>query len=225
MPGPTVLVVDDDDDVRKLVLAILRRQEIAAIEAADGEGALRRFFDDRPDLVVLDLGLPGLDGFAVLERIRQLSEVPVVLLSAEHRESEKVRGFDLGADDYVTKPFGTEELVARITRLSQRARSEPAELLVGGPLELDAGRRQVKVHGRAISLSPTEFDLLAVLLRNRDRVVTQQQLLEEVWGNSMADPKRVRLYVSYLRRKLESAGEAGLIETVRGLGYRLRADL
>ena len=225
MPGPTVLVVDDDDDVRKLVLAILRRQEIAAIEAADGEGALRRFFDDRPDLVVLDLGLPGLDGFAVLERIRQLSEVPVVLLSAEHRESEKVRGFDLGADDYVTKPFGTEELVARITRLSQRARSEPAELLVGGPLELDAGRRQVKVHGRAISLSPTEFDLLAVLLRNRDRVVTQQQLLEEVWGNAMADPKRVRLYVSYLRRKLESAGEAGLIETVRGLGYRLRADL
>jgi len=225
MPGPTVLVVDDDDDVRKLVLAILRRHEIAGIEAADGEEGLRRFFEDRPDLVVLDLGLPGLDGFGVLERIRQLSEVPVVLLSAEHRESEKVRGFELGADDYVTKPFGAEELVARIRRLSRRPADDAAAVLVGGPLELDAGRRQVKLSGRAISLSPTEFDLLAVLLRNRDRVVTQQQLLEEVWGNSLADPKRVRLYVSYLRRKLEQAGEPGLIETVRGLGYRLRADL
>lgn len=219
-----VLVVDDDRDIRQLVLTILERQGMAGVEAGDGEQALRSFFDHRPSAVVLDLGLPGLDGWEVLARIRELSDAPVLLLSAETAEGSKVRALDMGADDYVTKPFGQDELVARVRSLiHRRARETPDPLrLTAGTLLADVGLRLVEVDGRPVSLSPTEFDLLVVLLRNRDQVTTQQQLLEEVWGNEEADVQRVRLYVSYLRRKLAGAGAADAIETVRGLGYRIR---
>lgn len=224
MAVPRVLVIDDDHDIRRLMVTVLRRNGLEGIEAGDGPEGIRAFFEQRPSLVVLDLGLPGLDGWEVLDRIRELSDAPVVILSAEGREAEKVRGFASGADDYVTKPFGPEELLARIRSLIQRSgasRAQPLVLADDG-LVLDEGRRTVEVRGRPVHLTPTEFDLLVALIRNRDQVVTQQQLLEIVWGNQQADPKRVRLYVSYLRRKLREAGDLDPIETVRGLGYRFR---
>ena len=224
MSTPTILVIEDDPDIRGLVVALVQRAGMRAREAADGRAGVRAFFEERPDLVVLDLGLPELDGWQVLERIRDLSEVPVLVLTAEGEQVQKVRGLEKGADDYVTKPFGREELVARVQALLRRsARVGDAgdETLDDGTVTLDGAGRRVEVEGREVELTPTEFRLLAFLMRNRNQVVSQLQLLEEVWGNADADPQQVRLYVSYLRRKLDEAG-VDPIETVRGFGYRYR---
>jgi len=219
----TILVIEDDPDIRSLVVALIERAGMRAREAADGRAGIRTFFEQRPDLVVLDVGLPELDGWQVLGRIRDLSEVPVLMLTAEGEQVQKVRGLEGGADDYVTKPFGSEELVARINALLRRRTrlGSEEETLEDGTVRLDGAGRRVEVDGREVVLTPTEFRLLAFLMRNRNQVVSQLQLLEEVWGNADADPHQVRLYVSYLRRKL---GEAGVdpIETVRGFGYRYR---
>jgi DNA-binding response OmpR family regulator len=222
--NPTILVIEDDPDIRGLVVALVERAGMRAREAADGRAGVRAFFEERPDLVVLDVGLPELDGWQVLGRIRDLSEAPVLMLTAEGEQVQKVRGLEGGADDYVTKPFGREELVARINALLRRRGrddGDEGETLEDGTVRLDGAGRRVTVDGREVVLTPTEFRLLAFLMRNRNQVVSQLQLLEEVWGNADADPHQVRLYVSYLRRKL---GEAGVdpIETVRGFGYRYR---
>ena len=224
MSNATILVIEDDPDIRGLVVALVKRAGMRAREAADGRAGVRAFFDERPDLVVLDIGLPELDGWQVLARIRDLSEVPVLMLTAEGEQVQKVRGLEGGADDYVTKPFGREELVARINALLRRrtrAGDEGEEVLEDGTVTLDGAGRRVEVDGRELALTPTEFRLLAFLMRNRNQVVSQLQLLEEVWGNADADPHQVRLYVSYLRRKLNEAG-VDPIETVRGFGYRYR---
>jgi DNA-binding response OmpR family regulator len=223
VPDATILVIEDDPDIRGLVVALVERAGMRATEAADGRAGVRAFFERRPDLVVLDVGLPGLDGWEVLGRIRDLSEVPVLMLTAEGEQVQKVRGLEGGADDYVTKPFGRQELVARIHALLRRrapAGSEE-EVLEDGSITIDGAGRRVEVDGREVALTPTEFRLLAFLMRNRNQVVSQLQLLEEVWGNADADPHQVRLYVSYLRRKLSEAG-VDPIETVRGFGYRYR---
>jgi DNA-binding response OmpR family regulator len=221
----TILVIEDDPDIRGLVVALVQRAGMRAREAADGRAGVRAFFEERPDLVVLDIGLPELDGWQVLERIRDLSEVPVLVLTAEGEQVQKVRGLEGGADDYVTKPFGREELVARVQALLRRSGrggdTAEDETLDDGTVTLDGAGRRVEVEGREVTLTPTEFRLLAFLMRNRNQVVSQLQLLEEVWGNSDADPQQVRLYVSYLRRKLDEAG-VDPIETVRGFGYRYR---
>lgn len=225
MSDATILVIEDDPDIRGLVVALLKRAGMQATEAADGRAGVRAFFEQRPDLVVLDIGLPELDGWQVLGRIRDLSETPVLMLTAEGEQVQKVRGLEGGADDYVTKPFGREELVARIHALLRRrgraGGEEGEEGLDDGTVTLDGARRRVEVNGQELALTPTEFRLLAFLMRNRNQVVSQQQLLEEVWGNADADPHQVRLYVSYLRRKLNEAG-VDPIETVRGFGYRYR---
>ncbi|HET9593688.1 MAG TPA: response regulator transcription factor [Solirubrobacterales bacterium] len=224
MSNSTILVIEDDPDIRGLVVALVQRAGMRAREAADGRAGVRAFFEERPDLVVLDIGLPELDGWQVLERIRDLSEVPVLLLTAEGEQVQKVRGLEGGADDYVTKPFGREELVARVQALlrrSARVGDTADETLDDGTVTLDGAGRRVEVEGREVTLTPTEFRLLAFLMRNRNQVVSQLQLLEEVWGNADADPQQVRLYVSYLRRKLDEAG-VDPIETVRGFGYRYR---
>jgi DNA-binding response OmpR family regulator len=217
-------VIEDDPDIRALVAELVGRAGMQASEAGDGRAGVRAFFEGRPDLVVLDIGLPGLDGWEVLGRIRDLSEVPVLMLTAEGEQVQKVRGLDGGADDYVTKPFGREELVARIQALLRRrasAGSDKEEVLEDGSVTVDGAGRRVEVDGKEVALTPTEFRLLAFLMRNRNQVVSQPQLLEEVWGNADADPHQVRLYVSYLRRKLNEAG-VDPIETVRGFGYRYR---
>jgi DNA-binding response OmpR family regulator len=224
MEEATVLVVEDDPDIRGLVLALAGRAGIGALEAADGRAGIRAFFDHRPDVVVLDIGLPELDGWQVLARIRELSEAPVLVLTAAGDKPQKLRGFESGADDYVTKPFDPDELIARIRALLRRrpADQERPEVLSDGLISLDEGQRRVEVGDREVQLTPTEFRLLAALMRNRNQVVTLDQLLETVWGNAAADPKQVRLYVSYLRRKLRDVGGIDPIETVRGFGYRFR---
>lgn len=224
MSNATILVIEDDPDIRGLVVTLVERAGMQAREAADGRAGVRAFFEERPDLVVLDIGLPELDGWEVLSRIRDLSEVPVLMLTAEGEQVQKVRGLEGGADDYVTKPFGPEELVARMQVLLRRRgrRGEGEEETVDdGTITLDGAGRRAVVDGRELELTPTEFRLLAFLMRNRNQVVSQPQLLEEVWGNADADPHQVRLYVSYLRRKLNEAG-VDPIETVRGFGYRYR---
>ena len=220
----TVLVVEDDPDIRGLVIALVERAGMTGLGAADGRAGIRAFFEHRPELTVLDIGLPELDGWEVLKRVREVSEAPVMVLTAAGENPEKIRGLDSGADDYVTKPFDPDVLVARIRALMRRGGRGTAdfEVLSDDVVTLDEAKRRVDVAGTEVRLTPTEFRLLVTLMRNRDQVVTQDQLLEEVWGNAGGDPRQVRLYVSYLRRKLQEAGAEEPIETVRGFGYRFR---
>src|SRR6478736_1266668 len=205
MTHARVLVAEDDADVRELVCTILRRAGHDASEARDGQQALRALYDVRPDLVILDVAMPELDGFQALERIRDLSDVPVLMLTARDTEMDKVRGLRGGADDYVTKPFGRAELLARVDALLRRTagRAEAAE--------------------QELKLTPQEFRLLAAFVRHAGQVLSHDQLLELVWGDAYATSRdQVKLYVGYLRRKLRAATDAEPIETVRGFGYRYR---
>ncbi len=218
-----VLVVDDDDDLRAMVSKLLLRAGMNTVEATNGAEALRKFFSSRPDLVVLDVSMPGMDGFAVLERIRDLSDVPVLLLTARGVEMEKVRGLKSGADDYVTKPFGRQELAARVEALlRRRGEREAAPEVVSDRLcEIDFAQAKASVRGRELSLTPLEFKLLAAFIRNPNQVLSQDQLLELAWSSSSnASREQVKLYVGYLRRKLREAAEVEPLETVRGFGYR-----
>jgi DNA-binding response OmpR family regulator len=219
-----VLVVDDDSDIRNLVRELLERQGYDVTDAAN-EG-LRAFYARAPDVVVLDVGMPEMDGFQTLERIRDLSDVPVIMLTARAAELEKVRGLKAGADDYVTKPFGRQELLARIEALLRRPRAptEAPSTYADALLTVDFAQRSVSVREQTVSLTPLEFKLLGALVRHPNQVLAHDQLLEQVWGDTLAASRdQVKLYVGYLRRKLEAAGaEASLVETVRGFGYRYR---
>jgi DNA-binding response OmpR family regulator len=222
-----VLVVDDDDDLRAMVSKLLTRAGMSTIEAASGNEGLRKFFASRPDLVVLDVSMPGMDGFEVLQRIRDLSDVPVLLLTAHGVEMEKVRGLKSGADDYVTKPFGRQELAARVEALLRR-RGEPEaapEVLSDRLVEVDFAQAKASVRGHELALTPLEFRLLAAFVRNPNQVLSRDQLLELAWSSSSnASREQVKLYVGYLRRKLREAAEVEPLETVRGFGYRYNPD-
>jgi DNA-binding response OmpR family regulator len=216
----SVLVVDDDSSIRELLLVLLEQAGMAGLEAEDGRAGVRVFFDRRPDLVILDVDMPEMDGWQVLERLREISDVPVLMLTAKGAEADKVRGLTQGADDYVAKPFAPREVMARVEALLRRARGSSGVLASSdGELTLDEAQHRVLVSGAPLDLTPTEFRLLAMLMRNQRQVVTQEQLLDELWGGR-ADPKQLRLYVSYLRRKFEPFG-IDPVETVRGVGYRL----
>lgn len=220
---PRILVVEDDDDVRLIVRATIERAGLEVVEARDGREALRRFYEHSPRAVVLDIRMPGLDGWQVLERIRELSDVPILILSANDSELDKVRGLRQGADDYLTKPFGRQELVARIEALLRRSddRGEADEILADDVIEIDLPRRQVRVLGSEVALTPTEFRLLVAFARNPDRVLSREQLIAAIWGSSHArSPEQLKLYVGYVRRKLGDAAGVNPIETVRGFGYR-----
>ena len=222
----SILVVDDDDDIRALVGELLERAGHGVIKAPDGESALKLFYSRKPDLVVLDVSMPGLDGWEVLNRIRELSDVPVLMLTARAEELEKVRGLRAGADDYVTKPFGRQELLARVDATLRRGRSAPQaqETYADDFLTVDFAQRKVTAGGVELALTPLEFRLLGAFVRNQNQVLSHDQLLELAWGDARsADRDQVKLYVGYLRRKLGTGvGDESPIETVRGFGYRYR---
>ena len=224
MTRTRVLLIEDAFDIQDLLRAIVEREGMEAILAGDGREGLRAFYKHRPDLVVLDLGLPEIDGLDVLERIRELGDVPVLILTARGGELDKVRGLRGGADDYLTKPFGRQELVARMEAILRRARAHDpaaAEVLADELLEIDFPHRRVTAAGIEVELTPTEFRLAAAFARHPDQVLSRDQILEMVWGDSTRhSPDQVRLYVGYLRRKLRDASGVEPIETVRGFGYR-----
>lgn len=221
-----ILVVDDDELTREIVRGVLERAGHEVREAADGRAGLRELYASTPDLVILDVEMPELDGWATLERIRDLSEVPVLMLTARKAELERVRGLAGGADDYVIKPFGHQELAARVRALLRRAgdrRAEP-ETYADARLAIDFARRAVTYGEREVALTPLEFRLLATFVRNPNQVLSRDQLLELVWGDALGvSPEQVKLYVGYLRHKLDpDTPERTPIETVRGFGYMYR---
>jgi DNA-binding response OmpR family regulator len=217
--------VDDDADIRMLVCKLLERAGMRTVNAGDGEEGLRKFFRARPDLVVLDIAMPRMDGLKTLDRIRDLSDVPVLMLTAKDTELDKVRGLRSGADDYVTKPFGRQELVARVEALLRRpvsATENALEVVSDALVTIDFAQATATVNGRDISLTPLEFKLLAAFARHPDQVLSHSQLVDLVWGPAGASRDQVKLYVGYLRRKLQDGPEVQPIETVRGFGYRYR---
>jgi two-component system, OmpR family, KDP operon response regulator KdpE len=216
-----VLLVDDDETLRRTLTIGLRAAEYDVLIAADGRTALQALRDDKPDLVVLDLGLPDLSGVDVLRRLRTWSTVPVVVLSARAESSEKVQALDLGADDYVTKPFGMDELLARIRAAGRRAGSD-VPILEAGDLVIDLPARRVTKGGTVVRLTPTEWGLLEMLVRTPGRLVSQRDLLHEVWGPTYdRETNYLRVYVGGLRKKLEDdpSSPRHLI-TEPGMGYR-----
>jgi DNA-binding response OmpR family regulator len=222
----TVLVVDDDGDIRRLVTTLLEKEGATVYEAGDGRAALREFHARNPDLVVLDVTMPELDGWEVLERIRDLADVPVLMLTAQGQETDRVRGLQAGADDYVVKPFGRQELVARTEALLRRTRRASGDTeqakYADGYLAIDFGEFRVTVGERDVSLTPLEFKLLTCFIRNARQVLSRDQLLDLVWGGTLGiGAEQVKLYVGYLRRKLDpDSPDSVPINTVRGFGYR-----
>jgi two-component system response regulator MprA len=215
MPEAAILVVDDDAPIRRMLDRTLSAEGYAVETAADGGEALAAVERSTPDLVVLDVGLPGVDGLSVSRRLRAKGlAVPVLLLTARDSVPDRVAGLDAGADDYLVKPFATEELLARVRALLRRGKS-PGELLAYGDLTLDPATRAAQRGGTALLLSEREADLLALLLRNARRVVTREQAINEIWQGD-ATTNVVDRYVSNLRRKL---GEPPVIGTVRGVGF------
>jgi DNA-binding response OmpR family regulator len=221
-----VLVIDDDDDIRGLVVELLQRAGLTVEQAPDGRAGLRAFHQSPADLVVLDVSMPELDGWETLERIRDLSDVPVIMLTARGAELERVRGLQAGADDYMVKPFGRQELVARVQALLRRARAtggdDRQDSYADDRLTIDFAQRAVTYDGRDASLTPLEFKLLSAFVRHPRQVLSREQLLELVWGDAYGvSGDQVKLYVGYLRRKLDpETPDAVPIETVRGFGYR-----
>lgn len=221
-----VLVVDDEARIRGIVRRYLESDGFEAAEARDGDAAMRLVRDWRPDLVVLDVMMPGTDGLEVLRELRTSSDVPVILLTARSEELDKLIGLSVGADDYVTKPFSPRELVARIKAVLRRGRGAPAdedvERLVFGNLEIDLGAREVRRDGEPVELSALEFDLLAALARAPGRALTRRQLLERVWGwDFYGDERVVDVHIRSIRKALgDSADTPELIGTVRGVGYK-----
>jgi two-component system KDP operon response regulator KdpE len=226
-PKPTILVIEDEPALQKFLRLTLGTQDYNVIEAPTGEQGLRHAAIASPDLVILDLGLPDLDGTEVTRRIREWSSIPILVVSARGKEMEKVAALDAGADDYLTKPFGVAELLARIrVALRHRAAANPETgdpVFEVGQLRVDLSKREIAVDGRTIHLTPNEFKLLSVLVKNQGRVLTHKQLLKEVWGPGSADQTHyLRVYMNQLRQKLEGdAARPKYLLTEPGVGYRL----
>ena len=225
-PRPRILVVDDDADICTILEGVLGRAGMDVIAAADGRQALRLLFDHRPNAVVLDLGLPDLDGFEVLRRVRDLTDAPVLVLTARGLEADKLEGFGLGADDYVTKPFSNAELVARLHAVLRRAGpdSGTSHLLTDGPLTIDLQAKVARMSGTQIHLSPIDWNLLVTFVRHRGQVLSLEQLLEHAWPDSSGDDaERVKFATLRLRKRMGWQDPVtSPIEAVRGFGYRYR---
>ena len=222
---PTVLVVDDEPMVREVVCAYLDRGGFTTLEAEDGRAALERVASDQPHLIVLDVMLPKLDGYSVLEELRKSTDVPVILLTARAEEVDRVLGLELGADDYVVKPFSPRELVARVRSVLRRAgpATEPIPTLEFDTFVIDGEARQVTVRGEAVEMPPMEFDLLLHFAQSPKRVFSRSELLEQVWGSNSEwqDPSTVTVHIRRLRQKIEvDPDDPKQLVTVWGRGYR-----
>jgi two-component system KDP operon response regulator KdpE len=227
---PTILVIEDEPPLQRFLRVTLEAQDFKVLEAVTGEQGLRHAAMSTPDLVILDLGLPDIDGVEVTKRLREWSAIPVIVVSARGREQDKVVALDAGADDYLTKPFGVAELLARVRvvlrHLATANRDTGEPVFESGSLRADLARREVMVDGEAVRLTPNEFKLLAVLIKNAGKVMTHRQLLREVWGPGAGEETHyLRVYMNQLRQKLEpEASRPKLLLTEPGVGYRLVAD-
>jgi DNA-binding response OmpR family regulator len=224
----TILLVDDEDSVQKLLTYPLERDGFRVVPARDGEEALARFSEEDFDLVVLDIMLPKLDGLEVCKRLRVDSTVPIIMLTARGEELDKVLGLELGADDYITKPFSIQEFRSRVRALLRRAAAAPRgpaeRLITADDLRIDPSRRVVEVRGEPVQLTYVEFELLHTLASDPGRVYTREMLLRSLWGDSdYREPRTIDVHVRHLREKLErDPREPEYIFTVRGVGYRFR---
>jgi two-component system KDP operon response regulator KdpE len=226
-PAARILVVDDERPIRRFLRTTLSAQGYQVIDATTGGEALSSIVAHHPDMVILDLGLPDLDGIEVTRRIREWSQVPILILSVQDRENDKVAALDAGADDYLTKPFGTKELMARLrVALRRSAHSGPDPVYQVDDLKVDLEHRRVTVQGREVSLTPTEYDILRTLVQNAGKVLTHKQILHQVWGSAYAqDMHLLRVNMSNLRRKLEPDPTwPRYILTEAGVGYRLLTE-
>ena len=216
----SILVIDDEAPIRRLLRLTLEPQGYQIHEAGNGQLGLQEAAARRPDVIILDLGLPDMDGVAVLKRLREWSQTPVLVLSVRDREGDKVAALDNGADDYLTKPFGTAELLARLRAVQRRAQEKP--VFVSGDLKVDLATRAVTLKGKEVRLTATEYALLHELVRHAGKVVMHAQLLRSVWGpNAESQSQYLRVYITHLRKKLETPGSGKLIQTEPGIGYRL----
>lgn len=221
-----ILVVDDEREIRTLLRVALEASKHSVIEAASGQEGVDLCALNSPDLVVLDLMLPDMDGLTVLERIRAFCAVPVIVLSVRDRDATKIAALDGGADDYLTKPFSVGELLARIRAASRRlSREESPPRINFKTITIDFAAHEVQRDGEAVKLTATEFELLGLLARNRGRVLTHRQITQEIWGQSEMDLRPLRVFVAGLRKKLEeNPTEPRMIITEPGVGYRFRSD-
>lgn len=219
-----ILVVEDDLAILELVTFHLSKEGYEVIQATDGRSGIEKFDEFRPDLLLVDLMLPEIDGFDLCRRIRKVSEIPIIILTAKGQEADRIQGFELGADDYVTKPFSPRELTARVRAVLRRTRADEEAPLVAGELVLDKKRRQVFVSGREIELTPKEFDLLALLMSHPGEPIERETLLERVWGYEFIGGSRtLDVHVRRLRQKIgDDPYHPKFIETVHGLGYRFK---
>lgn len=228
--GARLLLIEDDEPTRRLVAANLEAHAYRVAEAGSVRAALRSWDAERPDLVLLDLGLPDRDGTVVVRHIRREATTPILILSARSDERDKVAALEAGADDYVTKPFGLDELRARVAALLRRSAgpaADPAGRIIVGPVVIDVGRREVTISGGVVELTPREYELLRTLLLSPGRVLTKGRLLRAVWGDAYsAEAHYLHVYVSRLRRKLDAADPSArvgrLIVSEPGIGYRVR---
>ena len=222
--GLRVLVVDDEISIQRFLRVALNGQGFVVSEVGNGQDALQALIRERPDLVILDLGLPDIDGVEVTRRLREWSQVPVIILSVRDQEVDKIAALDAGADDYLTKPFGVGELLARIRTVLRRQTVNSAEpVFKVGNLVVDLGSRLVMLEGREVQLTPTEYDILRALVMNAGKVITNRQILRQVWGEGYDDLHILRVNISNLRHKLEpDPSRPTYIHTEPGVGYRLK---
>ena len=214
------LIIDDEQQMRRLLRMVLESRGYEVSEAADGQLGLQEAAFQRPDVVLLDLGLPGLGGIDVLKRLREWSDVPVLILSVRDQETVKVEALELGADDYVTKPFGTAELLARLDVIQRRRFTRQSPEIIAGALKLDLLHHEATLADEPVKLTPTEFALLKVLAEHAGRIVTQNQIVKQVWAGQSSDPSEgLRVHINHLRKKLGETGPRIVNEP--GIGYRL----
>jgi two-component system, OmpR family, KDP operon response regulator KdpE len=229
-PAPLVLLIEDEPQMRRFLRAALGAQDYRLVEAATAREGLAQAASRNPDVILLDLGLPDRDGLEVTRELRGWTATPIIVLSARGREQDKVAALDLGADDYLTKPFGVEELLARIRVALRHAAlppgAAPEPVFEGGDVRVDLVRREVTRGGTAVHLTPTEYKLLTLLIRHAGKVLTHRQLLKEVWGTNYAEQSHyVRVYMAQLRQKLETdPARPRLLLTEPGVGYRLKTE-